>query len=841
MVILLSGITFFRVAKMAFPVCVNSPVFAGVLSRTKKQGMKKIVGLIAALLILTIAQAGGIDGKGHITGKILTADERAAPMVTVMLAKSGNSAITDANGLFTLRNVPSGTHELVISLVGYETVRETVVVEDDKTATVEIRLSLSDKQLEEVVVRSRLSSYTAKQTSTSLRLNEPLLEVPQNIQVVTSKVLADQQVISMSDNLIRNVSGATRLEHWGDMYTNISMRGSQIQAFRNGFNVVNSYWGPLTEDMSFVDHIEFVKGPSGFMLANGDPSGLYNVVTKKPTGQTKGEANFTVGSFGLYRVSADLDGKLSKDGKLLYRLNLAGQQKGSHRPYESNDRYSIAPVISYKISDKTTLTAEYVYQAARMTDVGSYYAFSTEGYATLPVDYTSTNPGLPRTRIDDHTVTINLQHQFNENWKLTAQAARYSYNMKGSSMWLDSISPTGNGDVIRSVGIWDAKSPMGLAQAFVNGKLQTGGITHRILGGVDLGTKNYYADYAQSYAIDAATQPFNVYAPTYGVPSNGYPVYDRSLNIEARALAGFGVIDQQYTGLYLQDELGFFNNKLRLTLAGRYTTVTQSGFGAAQSANRITPRIGLSYSVDANTSVYAVYDQAFLPQSGVRSDGNKVQPITGGNREIGIKRDWFDGRWNSTVSAYRIVKNNELTGDPSAPLNSGLSIELGQKIAEGIELDIRGTLARGLMLTANYAYTNAEISKVTDAQTGYSVGDVVPGYAKHVANAWLSYGVQGGSLKGLGINGGFSFQGDRALQTFSKTDTRFNLPDYFRLDGGLFWENDKVRLNLNAFNLLDKYLYSGGSYTFNTVETVQAYYWQSEAPRNFRFSVGVKF
>ena len=42
--------------------------------------------------------------------------------------------------------------------------------------------------------------------------------------------------------------------------------------------------GPLTEDMSMVERIEFVKGPAGFMLANGDPSGFYNVVTKKPSG-----------------------------------------------------------------------------------------------------------------------------------------------------------------------------------------------------------------------------------------------------------------------------------------------------------------------------------------------------------------------------------------------------------------------------------------------------------------------------------------------------------------------------------------------------------------------------
>ena len=123
------------------------------------------------------------------------------------------------------------------------------------------------------------------------------------------------------DGLIKNVSGAVRLEHWGDLYTNIQMRGSQIQAFRNGFNVVASYWGPLTEDMSFVDRVEFVKGPAGFMLGTGDPSGLYNVVTKKPTGENKGEVSFTAGSYDFYRGAVDIDRKLTSDGKLLFRLN----------------------------------------------------------------------------------------------------------------------------------------------------------------------------------------------------------------------------------------------------------------------------------------------------------------------------------------------------------------------------------------------------------------------------------------------------------------------------------------------------------------------------------------
>src|SRR5690606_528682 len=110
--------------------------------------------------------------------------------------------------------------------------------------TADFTIAMDVTQLEEVLVNSRRNTEHA---SVSLRLKTPLIEVPQNIQVVDNSSFKAQQIISMSDGLIRNVSGATRIEHWGDLYTNITARGSQIQAFRNGFNVVASYWGPLTE------------------------------------------------------------------------------------------------------------------------------------------------------------------------------------------------------------------------------------------------------------------------------------------------------------------------------------------------------------------------------------------------------------------------------------------------------------------------------------------------------------------------------------------------------------------------------------------------------------------
>ncbi|TDE18599.1 TonB-dependent receptor [Dyadobacter psychrotolerans] len=794
--------------------------------------MKRVYFLLTTLCLLSLS---AFAQTGKISGQILTSDAKPAEFVSIGLKGSKSGTTTDSDGRFNLNKVKPGSYTLLASFVGLVTQEQEVEVKEGETATISLSLKEDANQLQEVVVHGG-SGYKTNEVSSSLRIQTPILETPQNIQVVSSKVLSDQQIISMSDGLIRNVSGAARLEHWGDLYANITMRGSQIQAFRNGFNVVSSFWGPLTEDMSFVDHIEFVKGPAGFMLANGDPSGLYNVVTKKPTGQTKGEASITVGNYGLFRTALDLDGKLSQDGKLLYRLNVSGQNKKSFRANEYNNRYSIAPVVSYQIDEKTKLTAEYTLQYAKMSDVGSYYIFSTEGYATLPRDFTTLPAGLEPTKIKDHSFFLNLQHQFNSDWRITAQAAYFNYQQKGTSLWPNVVNP--DGGLIRSVGIWDAASEMTLAQVFLNGNVSTGAVTHRILGGIDIGSKDYMADWVQSHALDTLGGEYNIHSPYTGAPNNGYPVWDRTLNLEARAVNGGGLMDQKYTGIYAQDELGFLNNKIRLTLAGRYTYVSQSSWGGPQVSDKhFTPRVGLSISLDKQTSLYALYDQAFTPQSGKLANGGTIKPLTGNNREIGIKKDWAGGKWNTTAAIYSITKRNELTADPNSPPNSGLSIVLGEKRAQGVEFDLRGTIVNGLNLVANYAYTDSKVTKVAAGVTDIKVDDVIPGFAKHTVNSWLSYKLQNGALKGTGISAGFTYLADRATGTWNTSNAKENLPNYFKLDGGLFWEKDNIKLTLNVFNILDEYLYSGSFYGYMG----NVYSWQAEAPRNARFSINYKF
>ena len=780
--------------------------------------------IMCALLATGIAVTAFAQSKnGVIKGIIKLSDGEPAAYIQVQLQGTQRGATTSENGNFIIRNVSPATYQVEVSLNGYQPVSQTITVSENATATVNIELALSEQQLEEVTVRTGRTGYKVSQLSPSLRLNESLLKTPQNIQVVTSQLLKDQQVFDMLEGVTRNVSGVTRVEHW-DNYARINMRGSAIPSFRNGMNI-SMPWGPLTEDMSFVDRIEFVKGPAGFMMANGEPGGFYNVVTKKPTGINKREVNFTYGSYNTYRATADVDGKFTKNDKLLYRLNAMTEHKGSHRLFEYNDRYTIAPVITYNIDKRTSLTAEYVYQFSRMSAIGSAYVFSANKYGELPKNATIAEPNFPPTNINDHSATLTFNRQLGNNWQFTTQLAYLRFKQVGSSLWYDSVKT--NGDLYRNTSIWDAIGRNQIAQVYVNGQVITGNITHKILAGVDAGKKNYWADWSQSAPLQGP-EVFNIYHPVYGIPDNMLPNFDRSRSIKDRAEASYGIVNQSYMGYYVQDQLQLLNDKLRITLAGRYTTVNQNDYGTKYKGKKLTPRIGASYSIDKTTSVYGLYDQAFVPQAGY--DSLKMRsfiPVTGNNIEFGFKRDWLDGRRNTTLAAYQIIKNNVATAVSGRP---NAQTQLGQTKTQGVEFDLRGQLAKGLDVTLNYAYTDAKISKDNDKSV---VGNPVAGSTKHITNGWLSYHILQGALKGVGIGAGYQYQVKRS-SWFVFDNSAASLPDYFRMDGALSWQNDKLSVALNVNNLLNAYLYSGSPYA-------GAYYWQTEAPRNFRVSVGYKF
>ncbi|MCC4228493.1 MULTISPECIES: TonB-dependent receptor [Zunongwangia] len=773
--------------------------------------MKKSL-LLLFLILSRFYGASAQNQSAELSGFVFDEQQNLVSNAHIYLKDSNYGAYTNQNGFFSIANIPKGEYTLVISEIGF--IRKELTVNIQSNKTIEVIIQKEITSLSDVWISGEKEAYTTRKVSSSLRLDEEIINIPQNIQIITNDVLKDQAAISIMENVTRNVSGAQMIEHWGN-FARINMRGFRIPPFRNGMNVLST-WGPMAEDLALVDRIEVVKGPSAFMLSSGEPGGLYNVVTKKPTGKTGGEISILTGSYNTLRATADIEGNLSENKKLQYRFVGAASTKEAHRDFEPENRYTLAPSIKYNFNDKTSVTAQYTYQYYKTKLIGSAYVFAPNEYADVDRDFTLSDPRLGPSVMKEHYGFINFKHQLNQNWNLTAQLSYLNYQHEGSSLWINSaFGVQENGDLLRNISIWDAKEEQKLGQVFINGKELTGDISHKILGGLDYGNKNYIADWSQSLSIDTQDNPFNIYNPQ---PAALLPEFDRSKNLQQRAS---GIITSNYLSYYLQDQLGFFDDALRLTLAGRYTEFKSSAYGVTSDDKVFTPRVAVSYSILDNLVIYGMYDQSFLPEQGTNRFGDAFDPVTAEDIEGGLKFEFLNGKWNATATYFDIHKDKFLVADPE---DANYSLQVDTDItSRGFEFDTRGEITKGLNLILNYAYTNVE-----DAD-----GNPIAGFSKHITNGWLDYTFQNQNLKGFGISLGYQYQVDRSSWVWG-ADGQTDLPDYFRMDGALSWENDNFRVALNLNNLLNEYLYSGADYGTYV-------YWQSEPGRNFRLSLNYKF
>ncbi len=683
----------------------------------------------------------------------------------------------------------------------------------------------SARDLHEVTVRSKYyRQYKPDQSSASLKVRTPLLNLAQNIQVIDKSIITDQQAINVNESLTRNVSGALRNNN-ADFYgPSIYMRGAPINTLRNGVDVSMIYFGPMAEDAAIIDRMEFIKGPAGFMNSIGDPAGSFNIVTKQPTGQSSNQINATVGSFNLYRITGDFAGRFDTRNKWQYRLNVVGQKAGSFQQFAFNDKLLIKPVLRYNFSPKASLTAEYMYQKQSFRQY-LLTVFSPFGFASLPRDFSIADPTKKPGQAQEHNGFLTYQHQLSSRWQLTARAAYVQDDFDGNYFFVSAYDKTTPNLIKRRVTYERYFTRVVSAQVYVNGQFTTGSVRHQLVAGLDANQKNLlaYSGYNDPKA-NPTLYPLDVTNPIYGI------AFDP--NEKPGALADIATNQQtiRYYAGYIQDEMGLLANKLRLTLSARFTSATSSierPTASSVSNQVVTPRAGISYSLTPDFSVYALIDHTFTPQSGISAVGGVFEPLRGRNWEAGLKKDWNGGNWNTTLSAYHITRNNLIVTDPATNLQS----QIGQTTSKGVEIDLKGEIVRGLNAVTNYAYTDSYVSK--DANEAY-VGRPSPYRVKHNQNTWLNYRLPFRKLNGFTLSAGYQWQAGRAGRYYQ--DAPLDLDNLFRVDAGAGWANAKLSVNLIVNNVLNRFNY-GSAWT----RPVGLYAYVPYAPREVRVSVGYSF
>jgi iron complex outermembrane receptor protein len=111
------------------------------------------------LLFLLLSLAGPLGAAwaqattGTVTGRVTDTKNEGIPGVTVVIEGTQLGSSTNVDGNYTISNVPAGGRVLVISFVGYTTVRQQIAVGEGKTLTVPAQaLNESATQLGEAVV-----------------------------------------------------------------------------------------------------------------------------------------------------------------------------------------------------------------------------------------------------------------------------------------------------------------------------------------------------------------------------------------------------------------------------------------------------------------------------------------------------------------------------------------------------------------------------------------------------------------------------------------------------------------------------------------------------------------
>lgn len=693
--------------------------------------------------------------------------------------------------------------------------------------------TLKTHRLEEIIIRER-RQVKKDSVSKVLKLEGKLLETPQNFISIDNNLLRMQGGFELQDAL-RNVSGVF-IEGGASTNNifstgNISIRGfTGVSIRRNG--LAANTGAASQEDESLIEEIEVIKGPAGFVSSTGEPGGSINVNTKVPRSYAIAAATVTAGSFDFYRASADLGSKV-KDKGFSFRFNTAYETRAYNVDFLKRAKVVVAPLVQYNFNKNTYLLAEYnlISQGAKNGTQSSMF----DSDQTLQTSPRSANymadPGLPHSDVDETQARLLFTHKFNDNLKITSQSV---YSNLYSNRWsMNNGSASGGPLRFNASGIASRKSynykfdnDSWVSQLFVNGKYKlSDDFTYRGLIGID-----YSKAKGDTYQASSVKRfPFDRNNPVYGLNTADLTEVAAPATYYSKTMA---------VGTYLYNDL-IYKNKLFLNFGLRfnYGDVATHNYRAPEdvkySYRSFKPRVGLTYMLRKDMSIFALYDETFQPQ-GLNAMGGVTKPLESYNTEGGIKKDWLKGVLSTTVTAYIINRNNMFLYDPALQTN----VQVGQVRSKGIEFDALGSPTKNITLSVNYSLLSSVVSK--DEITPANVGTRFASVPRQQINAWAMYSINSGSLQGLSV--GFGQTSFIDVATFAKLVP--NLPNYTKIDATVMYKHSKWYVRLFLDNLTDKRYISAASvsdrYAGNDIVGSNWAY-QEGMPMNFKIQLGVNF
>jgi len=633
-----------------------------------------------------------------------------------------------------------------------------------------------------------VQGYRATRSASATRTDTAIHETPQSISVVPAQVVEDIGATRLEDAL-DYAGGVERGNNFGGQgLTEFLVRGFSTQEFyRNGFAVNRGY--PNMPDANTLERIEVLRGPASMLYGRGDPGGTFNIVSKQPQAERRTVLGSQVNTDGLRRGTLDTTGALDESAAFTYRLNLVAEGSDSFRDHVESERYNIAPVLRWQLSDDTALILEGDYLHNRHPLDRGLTRYPNQA-GDLSRDRFLGEESAGKLTNQNATTQLRLEHQLDSQWMLRGGIQYLDGSLDGGAVENNGLAADG-----RTVGRnyserWLNWNDLAV-QANLEGHFDAAGVAHTLLLGVEFDDFNYDSQIDRSGGA-TGDFPIDLYDPVYGQP---LPALTRTTTYDDENLKSYA--------FFLQDQIALTE---RLTaqvgarlerFEQRYENKLNPAGSWDQTHNAVSPRFGLIYDLTEELAVYANTSRSFKPNRGADRSSQAFDPEEGIAHEVGVKYELPEHDLSVTAALFHITKENVLTSDP---VDSNYQVAAGEARSRGFDISVAGNITPQWRMIGGYAYVDAEVTESSSASM--PVGTRLANVPRHSFNLLDTYEFAEGPLAGLGVGMGVKYVGDRKG---GATSTAFDMDAYTTVDLLAYYPlTERVRLNLNLNNLFDE-------------------------------------
>ncbi|HBO0703294.1 TPA: TonB-dependent siderophore receptor [Enterobacter kobei] len=665
-------------------------------------------------------------------------------------------------------------------------------------------------------VAEATNGYQPLNTSTATLTTMPMLDIPQVVNTVSDKVLADQHATTL-DEALYNVSNVVQTNTLGGTQDAFVRRG--FGANRDGSIMTNGLRTVLPRSFNAATkRVEVLKGPASTLYGILDPGGLINVVTKRPEKTFGGAISATSSSFGGGTGQVDVTGPI--DGtRLAYRLTGEYQDEDYWRNFGNERSTFIAPSLTW-FGDDATVTVLYSHRDYKTPfDRGTIFDLNTKQPVNVDRNTRFDEP-FNITDGQSDLAQLNAEYRLNSQWTAKFDYS-YSQDKYSDNQARVMAYDAKTGNLTRRVDATQGSTQrMHSTRADLQGNVDIAGFYNEILTGVSY--ENY--DLLRTDMMRCKNvKGFNIYHPVYGK-------LDKCTTVSAAD--SDQTLKQESYSAYAQDAL-YLTDKWIAVAGMRYQYYTQyAGKGRPFNVNtdsrdeQWTPKLGLVYKLTPSVSLFANYSQTFMPQSSIASYIGDLPPETSNAYEVGAKFDLFDGV-TANIALFDIHKRNVLYTESIG--DETIAKTAGRVRSQGVEVDLAGSLTENTNIIASYGYTDAKVLEDPDY-----AGKPLPNVPRHTGSLFLTYDIHNAFAGNTLTLGG----GGHGVSRRSATNgADYYLPGYFVADAFAAYKMKlqyPVTLQVNVKNLFDKTYYTSSIATNNLGN-------QIGDPREVQFTVKMEF